>query len=223
MKEFIAHRFTEFKQVSLLTLLSLFLLALRMKITHDFFLLFLIWNLFLAFIPYLMVVRLRFRESVSTANIILTGIVWLAFLPNAPYIITDLIHVRHASSEWMVYEALMLASFAITGLYLGLLSLRDMSTVLQQKGWITSSKYRSLFEYTVLALCGYGIYLGRVLRWNSWDIIQQPEKLFYDMRYLFIHPFSNQKAWLLIISMSLFLIVIFSLFKNNTIVTKTAP
>lgn len=220
MKTLFLHRFHELKQVSLMTLLCICLLGLRMKITHDFFMLFLIWNLFLAFIPYVMVVRLRFRESVSKTNLILTFIVWLAFLPNAPYLVTDLIHIRHASASWIVYESLLILSFSATGLFLGFLSLRDMTQLLSEKGWLSSIKQQAVFQNTILILCGYGIYLGRVLRWNTWDIIQHPEKLFKDMVDLFLHPFSNQEAWLMISSMSFFLIVTFNLFKNYNEPTK---
>lgn len=214
MKTIFLHRFHELKQVAALTLLCFCFLGIRMKMTHDFFLLFLVWNLFLAFIPYLMVLRLRFRESVTTTNLIITAVIWLAFLPNAPYVLTDLIHIKHASSNWIVYESLLILSFSITALFLGFLSLKDMTEILRKKGWLTSKNKESLFQNIVLILCGYGIYLGRVLRWNSWDIIQNPERLFLDMIDLFIHPLLNQPAWLMIASMSLFLIVTFNLFKN---------
>ncbi|QJP35953.1 DUF1361 domain-containing protein [Nonlabens sp. Ci31] len=176
--------------------------------------LFLVWNLFLAFIPYVMLVRLRFRESVTTTNLIATFLIWLAFLPNAPYILTDLIHIRHAASNWLVYESLLILSFSITGLFLGFLSLRDMSFLLSEKGWLPHKKWERIFECSILFLCGYGIYLGRALRWNTWDVIQHPQQLFLDMAGLFIHAFSHQDAWLMIGSMSLFLIVTYTLFKN---------
>ena len=214
MKTIFLNRFHELKQIAALTLLCFCLLGLRMKITHDFFMLFLVWNLFLAFIPYLMIVRLRFRESVTKTNLVVTGIIWLAFLPNAPYLLTDLIHIKHASSNWIVYESLLILSFSVTGLFLGFLSLRDMTELLSQKNRLLNKKWVAIFQNTILILCGYGIYLGRVLRWNTWDIIQHPKKLFLDMVDLFIHPFSHQDAWLMISSMSLFLIITFNLFKN---------
>lgn len=221
MKILFLNRFHELKQVAALSLLCICLLGLRMKITHDFFLMFLVWNLFLAFIPYVLVARLRFRESVTTTNLIVTGIIWLAFLPNAPYILTDLIHIKHASSNWIVYESLLILSFSLTGLFLAFLSLRDMTQLLIEKNWLPDKKWIDIFQNSILLLCGYGIYLGRVLRWNTWDIIQHPEKLFLDMVDLFIHPFSHQDAWLMISSISLFLIVIFHLFKSINETTTT--
>jgi uncharacterized membrane protein len=223
MRTLFLNRFNELKQIAALTLLCFCLLGLRMKITHDFFMLFLVWNLFLAFIPYLMIVRLRFRESVTKTNLIVTGIIWLAFLPNAPYLLTDLIHIKHASSKWIVYESLLILSFSVTGLFLGFLSLRDMTEVLSNNNWLSDKRWVSTFQNTILILCGYGIYLGRVLRWNTWDIIQHPKKLFLDMVNLFIRPFSHQDAWLMIGSISLFLIVTFNLFKNyNEATTATS-
>jgi uncharacterized membrane protein len=214
MKLIVIQRFSEFKQVTALTLLSIVLLGFRMKITHHYSMLFLVWNLFRAFIPYVMLVRLRFRESVTTTNLIATFLIWLAFLPNAPYILTDLIHIRHAASNWLVYESLLILSFSATGLFLGFLSLRDMSVLLNEKGWLPHKKWVRIFEYSILFLCGYGVYLGRVLRWNTWDMIQHPQQLFLDMADLFIHAFSHAEAWLMIGSMSLFLIVTYTLFKN---------
>jgi uncharacterized membrane protein len=214
MKSIVIQEFSEFKQVTALTLLSILLLGLQMKITHHYSMLFLVWNLFLAFIPYVMVVRLRFRESVTTTNLIATFIIWLAFLPNAPYILTDLIHIKHAETSWIVYESLMLLSFSITGLLLGFLSLRDMCVLVSQKGWLPNKKWVRIFQNTILILCGYGIYLGRVLRWNTWDIIQHPKRLSIEMMDLFTEPFSHQDAWLMIGSMSLFLMVTFNIFKN---------
>jgi uncharacterized membrane protein len=214
MKTLLLHRFKELKHLAALTLLCMCLLGLRIKLTHGYFLLFLVWNLFLAFIPYVMVVRLRFRESVTTTNLIATFIIWLAFLPNAPYILTDLIHIKHAETSWIVYESLLVLSFSITGLLLGFLSLRDMCVLLSQKGWLPNKKWVRIFQNTILILCGYGIYLGRVLRWNTWDIIQHPRRLSIEMTDLFIEPFSHQNAWLMIGSMSLFLMVTFNLFKN---------
>lgn len=214
MKNLLIIQNNELRNLLLLSILSLFLLGARIKITRDFYMLFLVWNLFLAFIPYLIVVQLRFRESVSNTNLIASFIIWLAFLPNAPYILTDLIHIKHAASSWIVYESLLILSFSTTGLLLGFLSLRDMSQILTAKGWITSPKWMHTFQYTLLILCGYGIYLGRVLRWNTWDIIQYPDKLFIDMIDLFINPLLHKEAWLMIGSMSLFLIVTFTLFKN---------
>ncbi|MEN8817255.1 MAG: DUF1361 domain-containing protein [Nonlabens sp.] len=221
MKTLFLNRHHEFKQLAALTLLCFCLLGLRMKISHDFFMLFLVWNLFLAFVPYVLVARLRFRESVTTTNLIVTGSIWLAFLPNAPYLLTDLIHIKHASSNWIVYESLLILSFSLTGLFLGFLSLRDMTQLLIEKNWLPDKKWIDIFQNSILLLCGYGIYLGRVLRWNTWDIIQHPEKLFLDMVDLFIHPFSQQDAWLMIASISLFLIVIFHLFKSVNETTTT--
>lgn len=214
MKSLVTQRFSEFRQVTALTLLSVLLLGLRIKITHHYSMLFLVWNLFLAFIPYVMSVQLRFRESVTTTNLIATFLIWLAFLPNAPYILTDLIHIRHAASNWLVYESLLILSFSATGLFVGFLSLRDMSALLSEKGWLPHKKWVRTFEYSILFLCSYGIYLGRVLRWNTWDVIQQPQQLFLDMADLFIHAFSHSDAWLMIGSMHLFLLVTFTLFKN---------
>lgn len=95
-----------------------------------------------------------------------------------------------------------------------------MTQLLSEKGWLYSKTQKTVFENSILILCGYGIFLGRVLRWNTWDIIQHPKTLLKDMVNLLIHPLSNQEAWLMIGSMSLFLIVTFNLFKKYDAASK---
>ncbi|MBF4983084.1 DUF1361 domain-containing protein, partial [Nonlabens mediterrranea] len=92
----------------MLSFTSIMLLAVRMKITHDFYMLFLVWNLFLALLPY--GISLWFETSIASAfsTVIIRWftvpvfIIWLLVLPNAPYIITDLIHIRKAPLAFLM-------------------------------------------------------------------------------------------------------------------------
>ncbi|WP_240642327.1 DUF1361 domain-containing protein [Nonlabens xiamenensis] len=213
------------RSIGLLCLLSVLLLGARIKLTHEFFMLFLIWNLFLAFIPWLIsqsldryISQLQRKELKWSHHGILLGatLLWLAFLPNAPYIITDLIHIRHIQGPWLIYEILMIASFGITGTYLAFQSLREIQIILQWAGWLPSHLWKRMFSLLVLCLCSLGIYIGRVLRYNSWDLITQPQSLLRDMVRLIGFPRQNLSAWLMIASMSLFLCLSFIVFQKQT-------
>ncbi|MBO0862311.1 MAG: DUF1361 domain-containing protein [Chloracidobacterium sp.] len=137
----------------------------------------LIWNLFLAWLPALGAFAAynlnhwptRFRWL----PIIGLSLLWLLFLPNAPYLITDIIHLKQSDgAPW--YDLITLVAFAWTGSFLGLVSLFMMQmlvrrTVGNMASWI--------FAIGALGLNGFGIYFGRFLGWNSWDVFFHPTSL----------------------------------------------
>ncbi len=117
---------------------------------------------------------------------------WLIFLPNAPYIITDLWHLDERRPVPMWYDIGMLASFAWTGLFLAVASLNAMQNVIKDYfgrivGW--------LFAFGAIGLSGLGIYLGRFLNWNSWDLIFQPHDVLGDIVARFAHPIKYSQAY----------------------------
>jgi len=138
---------------------------------------FLIWNLFLAWLPlglaYLVGDMWRQRYIGRRGVIVGVGI-WLLFFPNAPYLITDLIHLKAAPDHLIWYDALMSFSFALSGLLTGLYSLLKVHRLVEKIwnsliAWVTVSGS--------LVLSSYGVYLGRFGRWNSWDIVTHPFSL----------------------------------------------
>ena len=138
-------------------------------------------------------------------------LVWLAFLPNAPYIVTDLIHVRVGNDTWLWLDVLVVLSFALSGLLLFYLSLLDM-----QK--LTTLYFKKIpIETTttfIIFLCGFGVYLGRFLRYNSWEIISNPQVLISDVLEIMVSPFQNSEAWLFTLGFSGFLVVVYWMMKN---------
>jgi uncharacterized membrane protein len=137
---------------------------------------YLIWNLFLAWIPFVfaVVVYDRWRRYGAGLAVLVVGALWLLFFPNAPYIATDFIHLKHRAEAPFWYDAVTVSAFAWTGLLLGFGSLFLMQTVIRQwrgvaSGWI--------FATVALALGSVGIYLGRFLRLNSWDAVEHPSLL----------------------------------------------
>ena len=102
------------------------------------------------------------------------GVVWLLFLPNAPYLLTDLVHLGPVREAPFWFDVLLLASFAINGLLLGFAALAMVQQVVVRR---FGSRWGWALALGALGLCGYGIYLGRFLRWNSWDALDSPGML----------------------------------------------
>lgn len=146
---------------------------------------FLIWNLFLAWIPYWISMTLDYLPKKWLAAPLL--LVWLVFLPNAPYIVTDLLHVAYHPPVPMWYDTLLLFSFAWTGLLLGFLSIMDVQRFLEKN---IKKSISSIIIWTTIFLCAFGVYLGRYQRWNSWDLVTQPYQLFMETMAVILHPFN---------------------------------
>jgi uncharacterized membrane protein len=135
------------------------------------------WNLFLAWIPFVLAVLVydRWRRGRhASPSLFLLGALWLLFFPNAPYIVTDFVHLEPTNDAPYWYDAVTVSAFAWTGVLLGFASLFLMQTVVRQwrgvvSGWI--------FAALAIALGSLGIYLGRSLRLNSWDALEHPSVL----------------------------------------------
>jgi uncharacterized membrane protein len=157
------------------TMLAGALLAARTVYTGTQQYGFLVWNLFLAWIPYLASLWAGAgpnRGPRQWRRLLLPGVVWLLFLPNAPYIVTDLIHLGHHRSAMPIwYDAVLVSTFAFTGCLLGVVSLRIMHGCVRS---CTGSVTAWVFAMAAIGLCGPGVYMGRVLRWNSWDVLTRP-------------------------------------------------
>lgn len=154
--------------------LGLALLAARALVTQRLDYLFLVWNLLLAWAPLCFVsvaALLYFWRGWKSAPFLGCAILWLLFLPNAPYIVTDFIHLRPRAPVPLWLDVFLVMSFASTGLMLGFISLNVMHRIAAHAlGW----KAGWAFTSAILALCGFGLYLGRFIRLNSWEPILNP-------------------------------------------------
>ena len=188
--------------------LSVLLVVGRVLMTGKGIFLFLIWNLFLAMIPFALSTLLGTARGPLRARMLVpVGAAWLLFFPNAPYILTDLFHLDARPGVPLWYDLALILSCAWNGLMLAYASLDDMQRLVQLRlgvwaGWA--------FATLALLLSSFGIYLGRYLRFNSWDILANPLTLFYDIMNRLVHPFSFPGTWGVTLVFGVFLLVGYS-------------
>ena len=168
------------------------LIASRIYYSGNTLYLFLVWNLFLAWLPY--AISLYSKKAVASSKIIQTVIFicWLLFFPNALYIVTDIIHVKETETVPVWFDAILLFIASFTGIALAFASLVNMEKYLVQ---FFSKKYVQLVNVFLLFVGSFGVYLGRFQRWNSWDVLQNPINLAVDILHCFTAPFAHTKTW----------------------------
>ncbi|NIJ51854.1 DUF1361 domain-containing protein [Dyadobacter arcticus] len=167
------------QKVALLAFVSaaaMTLLSMRVLIENWGFI-FLAWNLFLAWIPLIFIKWVWEQESRQKLPFWLLAIylcVWLLFFPNAPYIITDLKHLRAVPEHMIWYDALMIFTFSVAGFLTGLYSIRIVHRLVAGR-W--NERLAWMVVTVSMFMSGFGVFLGRYGRWNSWDIVTQPGSL----------------------------------------------
>lgn len=163
-----------FKQlIYLFTAFCTSLLVYRIYKSEGLCYIFLTWNLFLAFIPWWISNYLKKKESFKFIYMPVF-VLWLLFLPNAPYILTDLFHLRPRDPFPLWYDLILLLSSALIGMMVFLKSLKDMFAVLQK---YVKPAYVTIITPFVFWLISFGLYLGRYLRFNSWNVVNHPFQL----------------------------------------------
>ncbi|MEJ2350849.1 MAG: DUF1361 domain-containing protein [Anaerolineales bacterium] len=194
------------------TFLAGVLFIIRVLFSHSFTYKYLVWNLFLAWVPYgfsLWAAALNRRNPRSWWLLIIPGSLWLIFFPNAPYILTDFLHLEERPRIPLWYDIALLASFTWTGFFLAIASLRTMQILVRNYlGWILSW----FFAGGVLSLGGLGIYLGRFSRWNSWDLFLHPKGVVLDVLYRFTNPLTNLRFYVFTTIFTAFLLVCYLTF-----------
>ncbi len=154
---------------------------------------FLPWNLFLAWIP-LVAATLVYdaaRRGTRLLKLVPLGIVWLLFLPNAPYLLTDFVHLGSRDDAPVWFDIVLFGSFAWTGMLLGFTSIFVMQSVV---GRAAGQAWSWALVGASLAASSFGIYLGRSLRWNSWDFLVRPGALLHDIWERIIDPLAYPRG-----------------------------
>ena len=172
---------------------------------------FMVWNLFLAWIPLALALPIRFDLSRGRRGIAVAAalaFLWLLFFPNAPYLLTEFqhLHPQHAVGARPIrllssvspvrgvplwYDVLLLLLFAWNGLLLGFVSLRIVQRAVSRRagaawGWVT--------VVLVLGLSGFGVSIGRFERWNSWDLFSRPAALLADVAGRLFNPLAHPRT-----------------------------
>jgi uncharacterized membrane protein len=192
--------------------LAIGLLAGRVWLSQSRNFSFLIWNLFLAWVPYfwsLWALSIHQRAPRRWWALLLPAILWLLFFPNAPYLITDLIHLRQRPEIPLWYDVGLLMSFVWAGCFLAVASLNMMHQII--RGYI-GRLWSWMLVMGIMGLCGLGIYMGRFLRWNSWDIFLYPTDILGDIGHRLIHPISHLQAYGVTLLFAAFLFVCYGTF-----------
>ena len=151
----------------------------------------LLWNLFLAWLPYLLSVLASSIYRMGPGHwgaIIIIGFFWLVFFPNAPYIVTDFYYLESRPPVPLWFDISLIAIFAFTGCFLAIASLRSIHIIIEGSlgkfiGWI--------FSLFALSLASLGVYLGRFGRFNSWDILLNTKSVLKEIIYNLLNPLDN--------------------------------
>ncbi len=196
----------------ILSVFSLSMLVGRAFYLSSGRLLFLAWNLLLAWLPllwsFMLVAYLRKNRWLTFKGLLLSFL-WLIFLPNSFYLVTDLIHLHQSSPSTLLFDSVMIMSFALAGISLGCASLYLVHKELDKRmsyarawGWFLG----------VFILNGVAIFIGRHLRWNSWDLITSPFFIMLDLSNRFIDTEFMPASIGVVLMFSLFIAAIYAAF-----------
>ncbi len=169
---------------------------------------FLVINLALAAIPWRLgkwVVRQQYWRFYAALAL------WLLFLPNAMYIVTDLVHLHNDAVAPVWYDTLLIFAAAIAGLFMGFTSLLEVEQKLKQ---LFMPRTVSIIIGAILFLSAFGVYLGRFLRWYSWDIITRPLALLESIIVRIVFPFDHIRTWGMTTILTLLFMLCYAMLKQ---------
>jgi uncharacterized membrane protein len=209
MKETIATISRPTRSLILLSTLCFGLFTIRFFQTKQLLGFALIWNLFLAWVPMFLalIARRLNKKDMHISTFLFLGL-WLLFFPNAPYIITDLVHLDHLPSHLWWFDSLGIFIAAFTGLVIGIYSLNIVHVLFHKylgalKAWI--------LILASIALSSFGIYLGRFSRFNSWDLFTNPFSLLRNSAHEALNPLAIKLTLVFTLVLSVLYISFYSL------------
>jgi uncharacterized membrane protein len=224
------------RYVQLYTAFAILLILIRMAISNSLKYVFLPWNLLLAYIP-LLITNKFFVENTQNDFEINTSIlkkykskiftfisftplpkvvtyivffVWLLFLPNAPYIITDMLHLKERTPIPYFFDITLVFVYASLGLVFFITTVTQMELY-----WRKHFNYSIVIFYLLsFGLCSFGIYLGRFGRFNSWNVINDPFDLIQQIAVRFIYPLEHPRTWAVTLLYSCLLFFIYKIIQQ---------
>jgi uncharacterized membrane protein len=219
--ERIPSRFTLSQWLLIALVFSLSLLAIRIIKTGYLSYGFLAWNLFLAYVPYFISEWLSKHPQMLASRVKLIAIVfiWILFMPNSFYILTDLFHLNNMSKGDSWYDLTLILSFAWNGILFGILSIYKMELLLKK----AKGKFIAAFIiYVVMWLNAFGIYIGRFLRFNSWDIFINPFSLISGIVEIIFNPYDYRYVWAMCFCFAFFMAILYYTTKRLSDVFKNS-
>ena len=175
-----------------LSLFSILLTIVRGAVTGRTEFLFLWWNLFLAFVPWSIATLITVREIRNRWVLSVLLVCWIVFFPNAPYILTDFVHLRPSWGAPLWFDLMLILSFAFAGMLYGFVSLHILEARFLSR---FSKLWGGVISAGLIYLSCFGIYLGRFLRWNSWDLVDDFGPIMSDVFARIADPFANRETW----------------------------
>lgn len=195
------------KALLLFSAFSVSLLMVRIVYTDDLRYLTLTWNLFLAWLPYACSTFMQKRPQ-WTSNWVKLGaalVIWLLLIPNSFYIITDLFHLRKRASIPVWFDLALIFSFAWSALIMGILSVRHIERIIHRRYRIQGF----LLIIPLMFVIAFGIYIGRYMRYNSWDVLTNPFQLVRDIADLITRPLHYRFDWSMVLCYGVLLSLIY--------------
>ena len=168
------------------------MIAARVIYSGEYRFIFLIWNLFLAWIPFALSTTFKKMHQSSSLKQGLLFFVWLLFFPNALYMVTDLIHLNMQTNVPKWFDAVLLFTAAIVALLMALIAILRVEKYLAIK---IKARFVPAAVLGILFLGSFGVYLGRFLRLNSWNFLSNPLPLFIAVAERFVFPLAHVRTW----------------------------
>jgi uncharacterized membrane protein len=201
-----------YASIAVSSLASCGMLAFRLLYFDSHAYAFLGWNLMLATIPFVVSQWLVLTPNRSNSSLIAAGLFWLLFFPNAPYLVTDLMHIsRNQPPVPIWYDLILLLWFAWNGVTLGFLSLLDLHAIIERR---LNARAAWLFAGGAIMLGSFGIYVGRYLRWNSWNVFTSPTAVLTDVVSRLAHPLEYPEAYGVTVFFSAFLFLGYAVLRS---------
>ncbi len=170
---------------------------------------FIFWNLFLAWVPLILALvftRLVHAYGLRDYKSFVVLLLWFVFLPNSFYVVTDLIHLNRLSNYHLLLDITFLTLFVIAGLGLGFSSLAIIQHTLLKRITVNQS---FVAVFGAIFASSFAIYLGRYLRWNTWDVIANPSGILFDISERVLNPLSHSRTFSTTIIFTFFLLCLY--------------
>jgi uncharacterized membrane protein len=193
------------RQIRLLLCLAIVLSFGRVLLFRSWSLIYLLWNIFLAILPFLLSWLLLYsarEKKLTTWMFVIGTIIWLVVLPNAPYIITDLIHIGYGHASEVLYNTILIFVCALAGLSLALYSLFHIEQVFTMR---YKKRTANILLTASMLLASFGVALGRFLRFNSWDIFTNSKLFLQSISRIVWYPSIYEHVY--VVTGTLFLVL----------------